>query len=534
MRRFELGDKYFQGHVEGRTLHLRWGARDQPAKTLSRDFANGVEATAKLDQYLATKRAEGYVEVGAASTPSSSAPAASPAQVQWWGRFEHGTLFQELSVDGRTVRLVRGSIGKAPDVDSTAEQADVASARGYIERAVTVALDSGFRLVREGKVPATTHPPPALDDDDEPDHRLSVPGHASNAELEAQCRASPDVETPWAIYADWLIAQGDPRGELAALRLGGKLREAERYLVDHRKALFGSEVEHGRRQIKMRWRHGFVVGIELRKPDPEDGASLDETIANLLALPIARFVESLRFGLAGCDDANDWTDTITAVTRAAQAPYLRELRFDDYGRDDSEISDVAFGDFSHAWSQLPALETLEIRAGAGGTLGTLRLPKLRRLVRISGGLRKAELAEIVAAELPALEHLELWLGDPQYGANVTLEALSRVLAGLSWPVLRHLGLVNCSFTNQLVPALARSAIVTRLRSLDLSHGTLDDLGVEHLLANVAAFHHLESIDVSDNFLDAGALGRLCERLPNIRSTIQRGANHGERYVALGE
>src|SRR5262245_11729153 len=40
---------------------------------------------------------------------------------------------------------------------------------------------------------------------------------ARDPALEAQCRASPDDPAPWAVYADWLIERGDPRGEIAAL-----------------------------------------------------------------------------------------------------------------------------------------------------------------------------------------------------------------------------------------------------------------------------------------------------------------------------
>ncbi len=144
------------------------------------------------------------------------------------------------------------------------------------------------------------------------------------------------------------------------------------------------------------------------------------------------FVDTLRFGLAAFSHDNDWRATLDVVLDAAQASRIKDLRFDAYRYEDSEISWTPFGDFTGAWARLPALEVLHIRSGKGGTLGTLDLPKLRTFVRESGGLRASEIEAICHARWPALEHLAVWFGSPNYGAEGTVDAIraSRITQAL--------------------------------------------------------------------------------------------------------
>jgi hypothetical protein len=70
---------------------------------------------------------------------------------------------------------------------------------------------------------------------------------------------------------------------------------------------------------------------------------------------------------------------------------------------------------------------------------------------------------------------------------VLLEALAQTVT--------HLGLRNLSFTDELVPALARSPALQRLEVLDLSLGVLLD-GAAPLRRHADAFRHLHRLDVT--------------------------------------
>jgi uncharacterized protein (TIGR02996 family) len=345
--------------------------------------------------------------------------------------------------------------------------------------------------------------------------------------LEAACRAAPDDPVPWGVYRDWLIAQGDMRGELAARIAAGEAEATALGAARRRHLLGGPQIEI------TRWRHGFPIAARLRD-------DLERIAPALLAKPFAVFIDSLRFGLSGTRN-DTWEPVLAAVAASPQAAHLRELRFDDFSRTDAELSWVAFGDFSAAWRMLPRLETLVIKSGAGGTLGEIDLPELRRFERISGGLSGRELASIASARWPKLEHLELWTGSADYGANTTVADLLPILAGEGLPTLRHLGIVNSELVDALIEPLARSPLLTRLLSLDLSKGILARAGAARLVEQAAAFRHLSVIELGENHLTPRDLARIRAVLPQAAGATQRERYEQDeddedfgRYVAVGE
>jgi hypothetical protein len=362
----------------------------------------------------------------------------------------------------------------------------------------------------------------------------------TNPELEADCLAHDSPET-WAVYADWLITENDPRGEIAQLSLAGQADAAKRVLAAHLDLLGDST-----RAYDLRFRHGFARGVTIvRDPEHWDSTEgqLHDRLRDFLATPIGRFVDDLRFGLAGFSEANDWAPAMRVAIELI-GPRLRELRFDAWEHSQSEISWVPFGDLAFAWPQLPALELLHIKSGREGKLGVLELPRLKTLIRESGGLAEAEIQAVLdalrAGHMPMLEHLELWFGSPNYGAAGSLPMIRPILDGIGLERLRHLGIVNCSFVDDAVDALARSRILAQLDSLDLSNGTLAERGTEFLVAHAPAFRHLASIDLSHNLLVASEVAEIRAVLDNVIVVDQRERDdsdddvEGNRYVAVGE
>jgi uncharacterized protein (TIGR02996 family) len=360
---------------------------------------------------------------------------------------------------------------------------------------------------------------------------------ASNPELEARLLTHPDDAQAAAVYADWLQTHGDPRGELAALFQGGKSAEAEAWLAANPDRLFGElDVRLDTEVNDLVWTHGFLRGATLKRLNFDSRTDLAALTRALLALPVARFVTALRFGLASYESDNDWGPTMAAVAASAQAARVRSLRFDDYTYEDCEISWTPFGDFSPYWDRVPALEELHIRSGAGGTLGDVALPSLRTLIRESGGLSAAEITSIMNARLPRLERLDVWTGSSDYGAEATVEHFQPLLEGRLFPTLTHFGLVNSELGPDLLVPLATSPLLRRLRVLDLSKGVLGDEHVAVLVERADAFRHLERLDLSENcFSDERLAAELTSRLPNAVVADQReGETTEDRYVAVGE
>jgi uncharacterized protein (TIGR02996 family) len=357
---------------------------------------------------------------------------------------------------------------------------------------------------------------------------------AENPELEAACLAAPESGEPWAVYADWLQAQGDVRGELAALFMAGKQPEAEVLLKRHAQVLWGEvagAVEN--EEVKdLEVQHGFYRRASLHIGYDAE-RSLDGLTQAFLARPVTRFVTALRFGLAHYESNNDWGPTMEAITSSPRAAALRELRFDDYTYEDCELSWAPMGNLARYWKALPSLEVLHLRSGAGGVLGELELPRLKTFIRESGGLSASELASIVGARWPELERLEVWTGSSNYGAEATVDMLLPVLEGASLPKLTRLGLVNSELAPALIPILASSRLLPRLRVLDLSRGVLTDSDVDALVGHAAAFQHLERLDLSENLL-AARVAEVQRVFPRAHLGEQREGDDEERYVAVGE
>ena len=372
--------------------------------------------------------------------------------------------------------------------------------------------------------------------------RVSTYKPAEHPQLEQQCRDAPDSPEPWLVYADWLIAQSDPIGEIASCAAAGKLAAAKSLIRQHQIDLIGTPDYH---MPELEYRHGFVVGATLTTEPSGLHTPLEEITRKFVAGPMSRFVESLRFGLAGFERDNDWSGTLRAVVESPRASQIRALRFDRYDRDDCEISWVAFGDFAFAWDKLPALEHLHIKSGAGGTLGTLDLPRLKTFIRESGGLAKAEIDAIINARWPNLEHLEVWFGSRQHGAVGTVDSIAAMLAN-DLPKLTHLGIVNCGFVEQVLPLLAASPIFEQLHSLDLSKGVMNERGASAFLRNAPMFRHLASIDLSENLLEEAHVSAIRGVLDNVIIGKQRGSDDNDNdddgdgdddddhYVAIGE
>ena len=496
------------------------------AQRHARSFPTASDARAYVAEQIAAQRAKGYLEVTAAvAAPVEDELARREQRFEWSEGGDGKELCVIVQLDRKvTVRSgarVRGVDLFDPAQEHTDEYPTTANATAaYNELVAKLNYD---------------HPVVEIEREDRAAVSSYVP--QTHPALEAECRAAPDNPGPWSVYADWLQSQGDVLGEIASLAAAGKPQLAKPKIRAHMFPLVG----HDDYIPALEYRHGFVTGARFKRTYQDEGTPLGDLVRGFLGGALARFVESLRFGLTGWESNNDWSPTMRAITESVRAPDIRSLRFDDFTRDDQEISWTAFGDFSFAWPHLPSLELLHIKAGGGGTLGTLDLPALRTFIRESGGLGQDELDSITNASWPRLEHLELWFGSRDYGAAGTVSSVEAILAG-KLPRLVHLGVVNCEFSDDLIPALATSPRLRQLHSLDLTKGVMHARATEALVRHARAFRHLASIDLSENLLEPEHAIAIRDVLDNVIIGEQRDYDYEDgddeedfpRYVAVGE
>ena len=242
-------------------------------------------------------------------------------------------------------------------------------------------------------------------------------------------------------------------------------------------------------------------------------------------------------GVGGGDE--ETSRQIVAALSAARdrLPRLEALFCGDIVREESEISWIEQCDLSPLLAAYPGLRHFGVRGGNALTFGALRHDRLQTLIVQSGGLPAGVVREIGAAELPALRHLELWLGTEDYGGDATVEDLAPILDRSRFPVLEYLGLRDAEIADAVAEAVAVAPILERIAILDLSLGTLTDAGAAALLASPAVAR-LRKLDLHFHYCSEAMVARLLALPPEVdageRQEADRHGGEVYRYVAVGE
>ncbi|MES9559065.1 MULTISPECIES: STM4015 family protein [unclassified Streptomyces] len=232
---------------------------------------------------------------------------------------------------------------------------------------------------------------------------------------------------------------------------------------------------------------------------------------------------------------------------ADRFPALRGLFLADVVSEECELSWLEMCDITPVIEAFGQLEELTVR-GCGQqvedrpslALRPVRHTSLTSLRFESGGLPSGVVRAVGASELPALEHLELWLGVSWYGGDATVEDLAPLLSGAALPALRHLGLQNSEIQDEIAAAVASAPVVARLESLSLAMGTLGDEGAEALLSG-QPLSHLTSLDLHHHYISDPLLDRLRDSLgpDRVNGEIDDVEDwdpeeDDDRYVAVNE
>ncbi|MFJ3905264.1 STM4015 family protein [Streptomyces sp. NPDC090025] len=263
-----------------------------------------------------------------------------------------------------------------------------------------------------------------------------------------------------------------------------------------------------------------------------------------------RFLKSVDTSGVRAVVVGGWEDAYEASSAAVvdaliaareELPALEAVFLGDMLSEDCEISWIVQSDVTKLLAAYPRLVTLAVRGATGLEFPPVRHEALRRLVVQSGGLPGALVRDIGGCELPALEHLELWLGTDWYGGDSTPEDLAPILSGERLPALRTLALRNSVTQDAVAAAVAGAPVVPRLTELDLSLGVLTDVGGEALLAG-QPLTHLKRLDLEYHYLSREMSERIVDALTpsgvvvDVSDRQEPDVHEGgvDRYTAVGE
>ncbi|MEH2184395.1 HEAT repeat domain-containing protein [Nostoc sp.] len=264
--------------------------------------------------------------------------------------------------------------------------------------------------------------------------------------------------------------------------------------------------------------------IGLQNP-AEKAYVLDDNVTTFLREPEVNKVEALIF--RGYYD----------LWRILSPDILKNIKALFYGPYDIDyqISWTYIEDISLILKGLSNLEMLLVRGGDDKSPWKkfiyLRHEYLKALIVETGGLGRNKIAQILSLTLPALEHLELWLGTDEYGGNSSIDDLMPIFSGNLFPELTYLGLRNSEYANNIAVTIVNSPVINKIKVLDLSLGDLGDEGAEALL-NCPAVNQLDILNVSHNCLTEEMVERL--KLLDVEVIADTEKEPGDRYCSVSE
>lgn len=452
--------------------------------------------------------------------------------------FKEGTSnkFWEIELDGTSLTTHWGKIGGSP-TNQTKSFPDEAAARKEHDKQVKKKEKEGYQLAPGGveapKAPAKPAAP-------------AKPKKSGATDPAAAIEESPDDMRAYLVYADVLQAQGDPRGELIVLQQQNKTKEADALLEKEKARFLGSLAEFApkekngyrrEKKLELEWRWGFIRKAAIGWPTYEyDHDQVYEELAAFLDLESTRFLQELVLGPLPAEDMLSIDKLVTVLEEKKKPVTLKVLEAGDIG--DYDISSTSSGFTEELFRAFPRLESLTLN---GGDLSVPKIdaPNLRTFKIQTGQLGKVSMKRICEARWPRLETLEIWFGDPNYGAECSIEDVLPILDAVGIPRVVNLGLMNCPFVDEIAKRLPGSKVLKQLYTLDLSKGALSDAGLAAMLEKSSAFSRLTDLYLSENALtEAGVENakKLAKRVVATDQEPDRAADpdYSNRYVSVGE
>jgi uncharacterized protein (TIGR02996 family) len=392
--------------------------------------------------------------------------------------------------------------------------------------------------------------------------------------LEEALVEAPDDLAAHSAYADYLMEQGDPRGELIQVQLALErtgLPEKERARLREREGELLKQ--HAREWLGDAGR--FLVGewsgedrpyhYQFTRGWPDLVRVLPFPSAVLTALarsPQARLLRRLEVvydmryhpfefdevmagpnqALAEGEEEDETFEPVTILPHLLGSPYLTNLQTFKLGF--SDTGDVLghstmvepFGDCTtkqviELLEKCPRLEELYLNTSLAGIDRLFASPRLGNLRVLQyyygsgldyGGRNRAVPYPLTAlANNASLDRLTSLRLHPGRDATIELKELAAVLRSPHLSSLTHLQAHMTTFGDEGCRAIVESGVLRRLKVLDIGYGGMTDEGAR-LLADCPDLNNLDLLDVSRNALTERGIAALRETGVRVVADNQHG------------
>jgi len=415
--------------------------------------------------------------------------------------------FWNIALKGKAFTVTFGKIGTAGQSQEKKFSSD-AAARTAHDKLVAEKLAKGYVETSAGTAAPAS----------------STAGKA----LENAILANPDDLGAHAAYADWLIEQGDPRGEFIQVQLAledPKVSRLKRLLLKRREKTLLKK--HGKNWLgslaEFLWnkkRDEALYVFSRGWLDRIGIAELTGPVSRVLGqAPQARLLGTLYIGHID-SGLQQWLENLPGdapgLAPLIDSPYLGNVRRLAIG-DVFELRDSVFH-YTTLWrsdltevtalvKRLPHLEEL-LLAGemkdVNGLFGLKALKNLRSLQLCFA----AEYPLEVLARNSSLGKLASILFHAQAGeATITRDGLRALLQSPHLKSLAKLRLHQHTIGDEGCADIVQSGILKRLTVLDLGFGNITDEGVR-ILAACPDLRHLELLDLQRNGLTKKGIATL--------------------------
>ncbi len=239
----------------------------------------------------------------------------------------------------------------------------------------------------------------------------------------------------------------------------------------------------------------------------------NDRLEQLIAQPGADKLTAIVIGAWAGDDSSTGSESIAQmlVEQKSRLPALRAIFLGDIVGEENEISWIEQSDMAPLLAAYPRLEVFRVRGGNSLSFSRLRHDSLRELIVETGGMHRSIIREICRCQFPNLQHLELWLGVGNYGWDGGVEDLQPILSGKLFPKLKYLGLRNSEINDDIAAVVVNAPVLGQLEVLDLSNGTMTDVGGRALL-NLPTGLPMRDLILSHHYMTAEMVKQLKKKL----------------------